>query len=147
MIDIKKKIREILLNDEAISSLVEDRVYIGWLERDYELPCITVTDVTESGEPSSLGADCDEYDGVIQVDVWCSADSTKSGVLQRDELAEAVKAALGKKTNLQSMQSAGFILSPPMIRALDELDMKPPVYRKSLQFRVHYWTDYSEGGG
>ena len=141
MIDVKKKVREVLLNDSTVSGVVGSRVYVGWLERSYTLPCITITDVSEVGEPSSLGDDCDKFTCILQVDVWCK------GVLQRDELAEAVKAALGKKTNLQSMQSAGFILSPPMIRALDELDMKPPVYRKSLQFRVHYWTDYSEGGG
>jgi len=141
IIDVKKKIREILLADSQVKGVVDDRVYLGWLEEDYTLPCITIIDVTENGDVAELSGGMDEYDGLLQVDVWCRASASKSGSLLRDELAKAVKTALGKKANFQSMQSAGFILNPPTVRALDELGMKPPIYRKSLQFRVLYWTD------
>ena len=136
IIDVKKKVQEILLNDSAVSGVVNDRVYIGWFERSFQLPCITVYDVSENGEPASLGGEMDEYAGTVQVDVWSS-----KGPLERDQLAKAVKTALGRKVNFQNMQASGFILGSPVVRALDELDVKPPIYRKSLQFTVLYWTD------
>jgi len=140
IIDVKKKIQELLLADETIKSLVGSSIHIGWMERGQKFPCITITDPVEKGDVGELGGGVDEYDSVVQVDVWCKESSEKSGPLNRDELAKQVKVVLGKKTNFQAMQSAGFILSPPLIRSLDELDMKSPVYRKSLQFRVLYHT-------
>ena len=136
IMDVKRKIREILQADSAVSSLVESRVYIGWFERQYKLPCITIVDPVENGEVGMLGGEKDEYYGTIQVDVWSG-----KGPLERDQLAKAVKAALGNKTNFQSMQASGFILSSPVVRSLDELDRKPPLYRKSLRFTVLYFTD------
>ena len=136
IIDVKETVRSILLNDPEVSSLVGSRVYVGWFERSFRLPCVTIYDVSENGEPASLGGEMDEYAGTVQVDVWSS-----KGPLERDQLAKAVKTALGRKVNFQSMQASGFILGSPVIRALDELDVKPPIYRKSLQFTVLYWTD------
>ena len=136
IIDVKKKIREILLADSTVKSLVGSRVYIGWLERSFQLPCVTIIDPSENGEVGMLGGEKDEYRSLVQVDVW-----SEEGPLQRDQLSKAVKASLGKKANFSQMQTAGFVLGSPTIRALDELDMKPPLYRKSLQFTVLYWTD------
>ena len=114
---------------------IRDRVYIGWYERNFALPCITVFDVSETGEVGMLGGTQDQYNGTVQVDVW----SGKSP-LERDQLAKAVKAALGNKTNFQDMQASGFILGSPTVRTLDELDIKPPLYRKRLSFPVMYFT-------
>ena len=136
IIDVKKKIREILLADSTVKSLVGSRVYIGWFERSFQLPCVTIIDPSENGEPGMLGGSQDMYNGTVQVDVW-----SKESPLERDQIVKAVKAALGNKTNFQSMQAAGFVLGSPTIRALDELDAKPPLYRKSLSFTVLYWTD------
>jgi len=136
IIDVKKKVREILLNDSAVSGVVNDRVYVGWFERNFQLPCVTIYDISENGEVGMLGGEKDLYNGIVQVDVW-----SRKGPLERDQLAKAVKTALGKKVNFQNMQASGFILGSPAIRALDELDVKPPIYRKSLQFTVLYWTD------
>jgi len=83
-----------------------------------------------------LGGEKDEYHGTVQVDVW-----SQEGPLERDQLAKAVKDALCNKTNFQAMQSSGFVLGSPVVRALDELDRKPPLYRKSLSFTVLYFTD------
>ena len=138
MMDVKKKIREILLADSDIKEIVEDRVYIGWFERRFRLPCITIFDPSELGEPAKLGGAQDQYVGVVQVDVW----SRKS--VERDKLARAVKKALGNKANFKDMQSSGFILGAPEVRTLDEIDVKPIIYRKSLRFTVLYWTESYE---
>ena len=135
IIDVKKKIRDVLLADSSVSSIVNNRVHIGWFRRGFTLPCVTIIDPSENGEPAGLGGEMDEYAGTVQVDVWSH---TPHG---RDGLAKAVKTALGKKPNFESMQAAGFILGSPAIRILDELDVKPPVYRKSLSFTVLYWTE------
>ncbi len=142
IIDVKKKARDILLADAVVSAVVGTRVYIGWLERSYSLPCITVVDASENGAVGMLGGAQDEYNSTVQVDVWCKGDS-KSGTLNRDELAKAVKVALGKKTNFVAMQAAGFVLGSPNVVALDESgeEMKPPVSRKSLRFPVTYYSD------
>ena len=136
IIDIKEKVRSILLNDPEVSNLVGSRVYIGWFQRNFQLPCITICDVSEKGEVGMLGGERDEYHSTVQVDVW-----SKNGPLERDQIAKAIKNALGKKANFEDMQSSGFILGSPTIRTLDELDVKPPIYRKSLRFTVLYWTD------
>ena len=136
IIDVKKKIRAVLLADSIVKEYVGNRVYIGWFERRYRLPCITIVDTTETGDAGMLGGERDEYHSTVQVDVW-----SKNGPLERDQIVKAVKDALGKKENLEDMQSSGFILGSPEIRALDELDVKPPIYRKSLSFTVLYWTD------
>ena len=142
IIDVKKKIRDVLLADAGVSAVVGVKVYIGWLERSFSLPCVTIFDPSEHGEVGMLGGAQDEYNSVVQVDVWCRGDS-KSGPLNRDELAKAVKVALGKKTNFAAMQAAGFVLGSPNVVSLDESeeDMKSPVYRKSLRFPVMYYSE------
>ncbi|RLG56737.1 MAG: hypothetical protein DRN88_03830 [Candidatus Hydrothermarchaeota archaeon] len=139
MMDVKRKIREILLADSAIKEIVEDRIYIDWIERQFRHACITIFDPSEHGEPAMLGGTQDQYVGTVQVDVWSRRDP-----MERDRLAEAVKAALGRKANFQSMQASGFILGSPEVRTLDEIDVKPPIYRKSLRFTVLYWTESYE---
>ena len=139
--DVKKKIREVLIADASISGIVGSRVYEGWLDRSYALPCITITDVSENGVEAQLGGNMDEYNSTVQVDVWCKGTSAKSGPLNRDELAKTVKVALGEKANFQAMRAAGFTLYPPTILPLTETDLKPPVYRKSLRFPVFYFTE------
>ncbi len=135
IIDVKQSIRNILLSDTNVSAIVGSRVYISWFRREFNLPCVTILDPSENGEPAGLGGAQDMYNGTVQVDVW-SRDP-----LSRDELAKAVKTALGKKANFESMQADGFVLGSPAIRVLDELDVKPPLYRKSLSFTVLYWTE------
>ena len=139
MLDVKRKIREILLSDQAIKEIVGDRVYIGWIERPFRHACITIFDPSERGEPAMLGGTQDQYVGTVQVDVWSRKDPT-----ERDRLAKAVKAVLGRKANFKSMQASGFILGSPEVRTLDELNVKPPIYRKSLRFTVLYWTESYE---
>jgi len=136
ILDVKKKVREVLLADSQVAGMVDDRVYIGWYERRFSLPCITIYDPSENGEPAMLGGAQDQYNGTVQVDVW----SGKSP-LERDNLAKAVKAALGNKTNFQDMQASGFVIGSPTVRTLDELDVAPPLYRKSLSFPVLYFTE------
>jgi len=136
IIDVKNSIKAILLGDAEVSSLVGSKIHVGWLQRPLNLPCITITDTMENGQVGMLGGGKDEYTSTVQVDVW----SGKSP-LERDQIAKAVKAALGKKANFENMQSSGFILSSPTIRVLDELDVKPIIYRKSMSFTVLYFTD------
>jgi len=136
IIDVKNSIKTILLGDAEVSSLVGSKIHVGWLQRPLNLPCITITDTMENGQVGMLGGEKDEYTSTVQVDVW----SGKSP-LERDQIAKAVKAALGKKANFETMQSSGFILSSPTIRVLDELDVKPIIYRKSMSFTVLYFTD------
>lgn len=136
IIDVKKKIRAVLLADSIVSGYVGSRIYIGWFMRRYRLPCITIVDTSETGDVGMLGGEKDEYHGTVQVDVW-----SENSPLERDRIVKAVKNALGKKENFEDMQASGFILGPPTIRTLDELDVKPPTYRKSLQFMVLYWTE------
>ena len=146
IVDVKKKVREILLADSGVSAVVGARVNIGWVERPLNrtlnVPCITIVDPSEQGEIGMLGGAQDEYNGIIQVDVWCKGDG-KSGPLNRDELAKAVKVALGKKVNFAAMQAAGFVLSSPSVVALDEPEegVEPPFYRKMLRFPVTYYSD------
>jgi len=136
IIDVKKKIRDILLADTTVSSLVDSRVYIGYFKRSLQLPCITIIDSSENGANADLGGNMDEYASIVQIDVW-----SEKNPLERDQIVKAVKSALGNKTNFQSMQSSGFVLGSPTIRSLDELDVKPLLYRKSMQFTVLYWTE------
>ena len=60
-------------------------------ERSFKLPCITILDISENGEVADLGGEKDEYSSLVQIDVW-----SKTSPLSRDELAKAVKVALGK---------------------------------------------------
>ncbi|RJS67924.1 hypothetical protein CW680_01110, partial [Candidatus Bathyarchaeota archaeon] len=69
IIDVKETVRSILLNDPEVSSLVGSRVYVGWFERSFRLPCVTIYDVGENGEPACLGGEKDLYNGIVQVDV------------------------------------------------------------------------------
>jgi len=141
IIDVKKKIKDVLVADAGVLAIVSDRVYLEWFERAYTLPCVTIIDSAENGSVGLLGGTLDEYNSLVQVDVWCVASTSKSGPLNRDELAKAVKVALGKKANFAVMQAAGFILGSPDIRALDELDVKQPLYRKSMRFPVLYYSE------
>ncbi len=146
IVDVKKKVREVLLADSGISAIVGTRISIGWIERPLNqtlnVPCITIVDPSENGEVGMLGGAQDEYNSIIQVDVWCKG-SSQSGALNRDELAKAVKVALGKKANFAAMQAAGFILGSPSVVALDEPEdgVEPPFHRKMLRFPVMYYSD------
>ena len=59
IIDVKKKIRAVLLADSMVKELVDNRVYIGWFERRYRLPCITIVDTAEVGDAGMLGGERD----------------------------------------------------------------------------------------
>jgi hypothetical protein len=131
IIDVKKEVRDVLLADMGVSSMVGSQVHIGWFERDFNLPCVTIFDPSETVEPAGIN---DAYDGssryqfrhaIVQIDCWSSRNPE-----ERDRLQDAVQRCL-----LKSSLSAVLFVQEPSIRAIDELDVKPLLWRKSLSYR------------
>jgi len=142
---IKQAIVDLLKNDSDIQGLLgKDRrgnipVYLGFsqvLQRT-RFPCITVDDVTEVGEVSGLA---DGYDGSnVQEWYWLTAqiDCWAKTVSERDSIAVQVKKTIlkGKDT----LRSSGVVMiQEPSVVMLDEPDAHPPIFRKSLRYRVFY---------
>ena len=142
---VKQAIVDLLKNDTDMQTLLgkdrqgETPVYLGYeniLKKTW-FPCVTVDEVSESGETSGLS---DGYDGlnvsewyyaVIQVDCWAKTAE------QRDSLLTQVKKTILK--GKLSLQSSGIIMiSEPTVTALDEPDAKPPIFRRSIRYRVFY---------
>lgn len=147
---VKQALVDLLKNDSNIQSLLgKDRrgnipVYLGFsqvLHRTH-FPCITVDDVTEVGEVSGLN---DGYDGskycewywfTCQVDVWAKT------VTSRDQIASQVKKTVlaGKDT----LRNSGIrMIQEPNVVVLNELDGKPPIFRKSIRYRIFYVLESS----
>jgi hypothetical protein len=131
IIDVKKEVRDVLLADTGVSNIVGSQVYIGWFERDFTLPCVTIFDSSETVEPAGIN---DAYDGssryqfrhaIVQIDCWSSRNPE-----ERDRLQDAVQKCL-----LKSALSSVLFVQEPSIRALDELDVKPLFWRKCLSYR------------
>jgi len=140
VIDVKKAIIDLLKADATLQGLLaKDRfgnwpVYHSLVQHRIHKPCLTVEDITERGEVSGLN---DSYDGskryewvfaVIQIDCWSSKHAD-----ERDQLQVAVQKCL-----LKNSVTGTVYVQEPSIVALDEPDLKPPMWRKSLRYRVFY---------
>lgn len=138
--DVKKAVIAVLKADVAIQSLLEKDssgnypVYHSFIQHAIHKPCVTVEDVTDQSEVSALN---DSYDGakryqwqyaVIQVDCWSGKNAE-----ERDNLQIVVQKCL-----LKNVLSGVVYCHEPNILALDEMDVKPPLWRKSLRFKVMY---------
>jgi len=152
VITVKKAIINLLREDRTIRNLLgEDQrgncpVYHSFVQHVIHKPCITVEDVTDQGEVSGLN---DGYEipggyeaprrsewhhAVIQIDCWSSRNAD-----ERDQIQLAVERCLLKGVNQGFLRSKGVVsVQEPLILALDEVDVKPPVWRKSLRYRVFY---------
>jgi len=147
---IKQALVDLLKNDTDIQNLLgKDRegnypVYLGFeriLQQPF-LPCITVDDSYEDGDVSGLG---DGYDGskykewytfVPQIDCWAKT------VNKRDSIVSQVKKTIlkGKST----LRSSGIVMiQDPSIVVLNELERKPPIFRKSMRYRIFYIVEAS----
>jgi len=151
IIAVKSAIINLLKGDEAIRSLLgldsrgQTPVYHSLIQHRIHKPCVTVEDVTDSGEVSGLN---DAYDGVsryewhlavIQIDCWSGR-----GAEERDQIEAAVQRCLLKGSSQASLRSAGVVsIQEPTIQALDEVDVKPPLWRKCLRYRVFYVLEAS----
>ena len=137
---VKKEIIDVLKADPVLQALLtkdqrgEWPVYHSFVQHKIHKPCITVEDVTGQAEVSGLN---DAYDGsaryewnhaVIQVDCWSSRHAE-----ERDKLQTAVQRCL-----LKNAVGSVLYVHEPTVLALDEMDVKPPLWRKSLRFKVMY---------
>lgn len=140
IITVKKAIIDLLKADSTLQSLLtKDRhgnwpIYHSLVQHKIHKPCLTVEDITETGEVSGLN---DGYNGskryewlfaVIQIDCWSGKHAD-----ERDQLQIAVQKCL-----LKNSISQAIYVQEPSIMALDESDVKPPLWRKSLRYRVFY---------
>ena len=134
IIDVKKKVRDILSVDQSVSAIIGTRVFIGWIERDYTFPCVTIIDVSDQAEVSGLNQG---YDGakryqwhhaIIQIDCW-----SIKGADERNQLKRAVQKCL-----LRSDAEGVFHIQELMVQSLNEFDVKPPLWRMSLRYNVMY---------
>jgi len=145
IVDIKKAIIDLLKADVTLQSLLstdengEVPVYHAFVSHKRHTPCVTVEDVTDQAEVSALN---DGYDGskryqwqhaVIQIDCWST-----DGPEERDRLQDAVQKCL-----LKNVPSGVIYCHEPLILALDKLDSKPLLWRKSLRFKVMYVMEVS----
>ncbi len=140
IITVKKAIIDLLKADSNLQSLLTKDpngnwpVYHTLVQHKIHKPCVTVEDITDQSEVSGLN---DAYDGskrygwqfaVIQMDCWSSKHAD-----ERDQLQVAVQKCL-----LKNSVSGSIYVQEPSIVALDEPDVKPPLWRKSLRYRVMY---------
>jgi hypothetical protein len=134
IIDVKKKIRDILLADQIVSAIVGTHVFIGWIERGYMFPCVSIVDVSDQAEVSGLNQGFDGVNryqwhyAVIQVDCW----SSKSAE-ERNQLKRVVQKCL-----LRSDAEDVFHVQEVTAQSLNEFDVKPPIWRMSLRYNVTY---------
>jgi len=151
IITVKKAILDVLKADKTLQDLLgtdaqgDVPVYHSLIQHRIHKPCVTVEDVTDNGEVSALN---DAYDGVsryewhfavIQIDCWSGR-----GAEERDKIEAAVQRCLLKGSNQASLRSAGVVsIQEPTIQALDEVDVKPPLWRKCLRYRVFYVLEAS----
>jgi len=140
IITVKKAIIDLLKADSTLQSLLTKDANGNWpiyhslVQHKIHKPCITIEDVTSQGQVSGLN---DSYDGskryewqfaVIQVDCWSSKNAE-----ERDNMEIAVEKCL-----LRNSVSGTLHVHEPTILAVDEPDVKPPLWRKSLRYRVFY---------
>jgi len=151
IIAVKKAIINLLKADSTLQSLLEKDsngnwpIYHTFVQHSIHKPCITVEDITDQGEVSGLN---DSYDGakrygwhlaIIQIDCW----STKHAD-ERDQLQVAVQECFLKGSNQNALRSSGVVyIQDPSILALDEPNVKPLLWRKSLRYSVFYILEAS----
>jgi len=138
IITVKKAIIDLLKADTTLQGLLTKDsngnwpVYHSLVQHKIHKPCITIEDITGTGEISALD---DSYDGskryewnsaVIQIDSWSSKHAD-----ERDQIAVAVQKCLLKNRSAQS-----FFVQEHSVAVLDEPNVKPPLWRKSLRYRV-----------
>jgi len=137
IIAVKDELRNTLFTDPSVAELVSDRVYLEWIARTAVFPCLSIVEAVDQAEVSGLG---DSYDGVyryqwhnavVQVDCW----SNKSAD-ERDKLETTVRKCL-----LKNAVNQVFCVQEPAVAVLDELDVKPPLWRASLRFKVMFATE------
>ena len=141
---VKKAIINLLKADVDLQTLLgKDQkgnipVYASFEEHKIHKPSITVDDIAETSEVSALN---DDYDGqtrkewcypVIQIDCW-AGDRTL-----RDQLASQVRRAILKGQATLRREGGVIMVFPPLVVILDEPDAKPPIWRKSLRYRLWY---------
>ncbi len=137
---VKTEILSLLKADETLQGLLgkDPRgnypVYHSLVQHEIHKPSITVEDIVGQAETSGLN---DAFDGVkryqwrhsvIQVDCWSSKHAE-----ERDRLAVAVRKCL-----LRNLVDQALYIQEPSITVLDETDVKPPLWRASLRFKVMY---------
>jgi len=140
IIAVKRAIIDLLKADSTLQSLLTKDAYDNWpiyhslVQHKIHKPCITIEDITGQVEVSGLN---DAYDGskryelnfaTIQIDCWSSKHAD-----ERDQLATAVQKCL-----LKNQISQAVYVQEPTVVALDEPDVEPPLWRKSLRYRVMY---------
>jgi len=140
IITVKKAIIDLLKADATLQSFLTKDVNGNWpvyhslVQHKIHKPCVTLEDITDQCEVSGLK---DSYDGskryqwqfaVIQIDCWSSKNAEN-----RDQLQIAIQKCL-----LKNSVNGTIYVQEPIILALDEPDSKPPLWRKSLRYRVFY---------
>jgi len=145
IITVKKAIIDLLKADSTLQSLFTKDSYGNWpvyhslVQHELHTPCVTVEDITETGHLSGVD---DAWDGskryewvfaVIQIDCWSSKNAD-----ERDQLQVAIQKCL-----LKNRIAEAVCVQEPAIVALDEPDVAPPLWRKSLRYRVMYVLEVS----
>ncbi len=140
IIGVKRAVIDLLKADLTLQSLLtrdlrgQWPIYHSLIQQEVHMPCITVECLTEDAEVSAFN---DAFDGlkrfewclaIIQVDCW-----SRRHAEERDRLATAVEKCL-----LKNPLSGTIYVQDPTVMALDETDVKPPLWRKSLRFKVMY---------
>jgi len=149
IITVKAAIINLLRNDSSLQSLLTKDsngnwpVYHSLIQHTLHKPCVTIEDALDQGEVSGLN---DSYDGSksyewreaqIQIDCWST-----SGPEERDRLQATVQKCLLKKANQEALRSSDIIeIKIPVIRPLDDVSVNPPLWRKSLSYKVFYILD------
>jgi hypothetical protein len=140
IIDIEKAFINLLKSDLTLQNLLSKDysgqypVYHSFVPQKTYLPCITVETSMERGETSGLKDSFSDskrfewYFAVVQVDCW-----NNKSAYERDMLADAVLRCL-----LKNEVPGAIYVQEPNILTLDEPEFKPPIWRKSLRFKVMY---------
>jgi len=138
--DVKQTLLTILKANIVLQDLLKKDsggnwpIYQSFVQHAIYKPCVTIEGITDQAEVSALN---DGYDGakryqwqhaVIQIDCWSMKNAE-----ERDSLAVAVMKCL-----LKNPVSGTIYVQEPTVTALDEMDVKPPLWRKSLRFKVMY---------
>lgn len=140
IIGVKRSIIDLLKSDLTLQSLLtrdlrgQWPIYHSLIQQEAHMPCITVECVTEDTEVPAFN---DAFDGlrrfewclaIIQVDCW-----SRRHAEERDRIAAAVEKCL-----LRNPVSGTIYVQGSTVMALDETNVKPPLWRKSLRFRIMY---------
>jgi len=138
IIDIEKSFINLLKSDTALQNLLgkdnngQYPIYHSFVPQKTHMPCVTVETSMERGETSGLNDSFsvlkryEWYFAVIQVDCWSC-----NSAYERDMLAETVLKCL-----LKNEVPGAVYVQEPTVLTLDEPKFRPPIWRKSLRFKV-----------